>query len=236
MQFTRNKELLQSESFASGPIKKTGFYAGTITNGYVRKSKTSTAVSVHFDIVCDNGAYGQIDFWTNKAGEQNKTNLDNINALTILLQTNLKTEPGTIEVWNNDIKGRVKQDAEVFPQVKGVSIGMIWQMQEQLSYPNEDSLVKNPVFLKFCHPETRQSAGEFYKKLDATVVDEYVANLAPVKILELTEEQKRKLQDGGINKQAFNQPNAPQVDPVKMGSGSVPGIVDDDFNEDSIPF
>jgi len=239
MEFKRDKNLLQSESFSSGPISKTGLYKGTITKGYVKPSKSSSSVSVHFDIVCDNGAYGQIDFWTNGKGEQNKVNSDNINALTVLLETNIKTEPGTIEVWDNNIKARVKQSAEVFPQVAGASIGMVWQMQEELSYPDEDRIIQRPVFLKFCHPETHQSAGEFYKKTEAKVVDEYVTNLAPVKILDwasLTPAQRQKLGDGNIVKQASNQPNASQnaqpKDPVNMGASNTV----DDFDDDSIPF
>jgi len=177
--------------------------------------------------------------------------IQTINDLMVLLDIDeLTAKRGLVHIYDFDLKQETEVKKMVYPDLINQSIGCVFQMVEsdkQMFDSDEKSWgsafkkgddgkaildkygkkiltgerVCRPEFLQFCDAETMESAAEFLKNEENPIaIEKYIAGLEPIK-------NSQKVLDKNIMKQAQNQPNAPQTDPVNMG--------DDDWGDDA-PF
>ena len=231
------KDTTKVRSFGGGKITQTGFYPITIMKAYDHDGKDGPSKSVHLGFVTDCGKSGDVYIcYQNKKAEPQESGVNRITGELMVLAEldDLKATAKMVPVYDFDIRQDVPTKKRVFTELEGKHIGAVFQMKEESAQELIDgkwvtstsNLTRlTPNFICFAS-DTGQSAKEFLDGANAVSIDKYLSGLDPVKYLPM-------LYDAHIIKQANNQSNAPQVDPLPHPDKYVAAA--DDYDSD-LPF
>ena len=233
MAFIRDKTAVRS--FSAGFINTTGWYPLTILMAWDHTgTKKGPSKSVYIKYVTDSGQTGDfyIYYQTNMGGSTNAdgkplSGLKDINDLQIICDIEtLNFKPSMVDVWDKDVKAELKLKKNVYADLVGRHVGVIFAMQKEKAWDkehgcqSETETVMKPNFKGFCS-DTGQSPREFLNNEEASSIDAFIKHL---------------LENESIMRLAENQPNKPVQNAFKMQpamSYNDNGDFDNDFG---VPF
>ena len=221
--FIANKEIAQSETFSSGPIKTTGIHKGHFTKAYVRRGQAPGAKSeaIHFEFSSTSGGYGSFDIWyQGRDGAKSDRGIAQIHGLMELLGIDeLKEKKNDkIDVYDWELRATRQITVDSYPALLNKFIGTVWQAEEYIKQDKKDGqwvdtdppvIRERAVFLRFCDAETHASALEVINGADPVAIDAYVAGLPEIKRVNASNQAARAV---NIDDQARNQPATQSFD------------------------
>lgn len=163
-----------------GRIDTTGPYIGTITKAKHIIAGTG-AIGIEFEFESQAGQSARFTLYTlNKDGQPIYGGKQLQALMAVLKLRSLTAKQATIEEYSFDTQQKEKVQAEIYPDLMGKTVGIVFQMEEYLN-SNQD-LKSRPNFFAPFDATTKQVAAEVLDQSKAEKLDKMLATLKDKKL------------------------------------------------------
>jgi hypothetical protein len=168
-------EAREGSGSAISRVAKTGAYTGIFTKAKHVLAQTGAA-GIEFEFESANKEQARFTLYTHNKDGQAIFGAKQLQALMAVLKLrNIAAKPAQIEEYNYDSGQKEKIDAEVYPELTGKPVGVVFQMEEYLSGQGE--LKMRPNFFAPFDANSKQMAVEILDQKSAGGLDKILAVL-----------------------------------------------------------